>query len=405
MNIRLKSLAAPAALLLSALAAFSQQKVPFANGIPVAPTGLSGKKLPAMPVTYQTAEGMNIRVSAVTTELEYPFGLAFLPDRSILVTERSGKLRIVRDGKLDPKPVAGGPLGYGTGDSGMPGAVHGYMDVVLHPQFATNHWIYLSYTKPLSVEKHVAAVARATWDGKALTQLKDIIVTDGAGPTRLVFGRDNMLYLSVSGDSPQTLKSEGGKVLRINDDGSIPKDNPFVGRADAKPEIFTYGHRNSLGLAMHPGTGEIWQNENGPNGGDEINILHSGLNYGWPAVSYGRTYQGAWQSERAGHAGYEPPVVYWMPAIGVSGMTFYTGDRLAKWKGDVFVGALRTGEIPGTGHLERILFNEKMEELRREYLLTDLGQRIRDVRQGPDGCLYVLTDEKQGALLKIDLAQ
>jgi glucose/arabinose dehydrogenase len=225
-----------------------------------------------------------------------------------------------------------------------------------------------------------------------------------------VFGRDNTLYLTTStngpGDDPQSLSTQGGKVLRIRDDGSIPPDNPFVKIAGARPEIFTLGHRSALGLALHPGTGEIWQNENGPNGGDEINILHAGLNYGWPLVSLGRTYQGPWQASKAPtHAGFEPPVVYWTPAIAVSGMTFYTGEKLPKWKGDVFVGSMRTGEIPGTGHLERILFNEKMEELRREALLTDLRQRIRDVRQGPDGLLYVLTDEKEGAVLKIEPAQ
>jgi glucose/arabinose dehydrogenase len=164
------------------------------------------------------------------------------------------------------------------------------------------------------------------------------------------------------------------------------------------------GHRSSLGLAAHPGTGEMWQHENGPNGGDEINILKAGANYGWPYVSYGRTYPGPWQAERPGHAVFEPPIVFWMPSIAASGMTFYTGDRFPKWKGDVFVGALRTGEIPGTGHIERILFNEKMEELRRESLLVELRQRVRDIRQGPDGLLYVLTDEKQGALLRIEPA-
>jgi glucose/arabinose dehydrogenase len=194
-------------------------------------------------------------------------------------------------------------------------------------------------------------------------------------------------------------------VLRIRDDGSIPADNPFVKQAGAKPEIYTLGHRNSLGLAMHPGTGEIWQNENGPNGGDEINILRPSANYGWPVVSLGRTYTGPWQSKAPTHAGFEPPVVYWTPAIAVSGMTFYTGDKFPKWKGDVFVGSLRTGEIPGTGHVERILFNEKMEELRRESLLVELRQRIRDIRQGPDGLLYVLTDEKEGAVLKIEPVQ
>jgi glucose/arabinose dehydrogenase len=394
--------AAALALLLAATTGSGQQKVPFQNGIPVAPTGLAGRKLPNMPMVLDTAEGQKIKVTAVTRALEYPFSIAFLPDGAMLVTERASRLRVIRNGVLDPKPVAGGPAAYSAGDSGLPGAIHGYMDVVLHPNFAQNRWIYLSYTKPLDDKNRVAAVARARWDGTKLTELKDIFVTQGSGPTRLAFGRDNTLYVTVSGMDPQDPKTHGGKVLRLRDDGSIPPDNPFVGRADAKPEVYTLGHRNSLGLAMHPGTGEMWQNENGPNGGDEINVLKPGKNYGWPIVSLGRDYKGPWQSERPGHAGFEPPVVYWMPAIAVSGMTFYTGDKFPKWKGDVFVGSLRTGEIPGTGHLERILFNEKMEELRREALLRELGQRIRDVRQGPDGLLYLLTDEKEGAVLRIE---
>jgi glucose/arabinose dehydrogenase len=212
--------------------------------------------------------------------------------------------------------------------------------------------------------------------------------------------------MTTTGNNPQDPNTQGGKVLRFNDDGSIPKDNPFVGKPGYRPEVYTLGHRSSLGLAVHPRTGEMWLNENGPNGGDEINILKPGANYGWPIVSYGRTYPGPWQSgDRATHEGFEPPVVYWMPAIAVSGMAFYTGDRFPKWKGDVFVGSLRTGEIPGTGHLERILFNEKMQELRREALLRELRQRIREVRQGPDGLLYLLTDEKVGAVLRIEPAE
>lgn len=400
----LSLLAAPLAFVLLTTAGRGQQTVPFKGGIPVAPSGLAGKKLPAQPVVYDTAEGQKIRVSAIKG-LETPFGIAFLPGGDILVTERAARLRLIRKGVLDPKPVPGGPVGYGTGESGLPGAVHGYMDVVLHPAFAQNKWIYLSYTKTLAGDKRVAAIARATWDGNKLTELKDIFVTEGSGPTRMVFGRDNTLYIGVSGDDPQSLKTQGGKILRIRDDGSIPPDNPFVKQAGAKPEIFTLGHRNTLGLALHPGTGEIWQNENGPNGGDEINVLRAGANYGWPLVSLGRTYTGPWQAKAPTHAGFEPPVVYWTPAIAVSGMTFYTGDKFPKWKGDVFVGSLRTGEIPGTGHVDRILFNEKMEELRRESLLTDLHQRIRDIRQGLDGLLYVLTDEKDGAVLKIEPAQ
>ena len=405
--MRTKSQAGLAMLAFIAIA-WGQQKVPFQNGIPVAPRGLAGRPLPDMPMQFDTAEGQRIRVVAVTKALEYPWSATFLPDGAMLVTERAGRLRIIRNGVLDPKPVAGGPVGYFAGDSGMPGAVHGYMDVALHPKFADNHLIYLTYTKPLDEKRRVAALARGRWENGALADMKDIFVADGSGPSRIAFGRDGTIFMSVSGSNPQDSQNpncDGGKVLRLNDDGSIPKDNPFVGQAGHKPEVYTLGHRNSLGLALHPGTGEMWQNENGPNGGDEINILKPAKNYGWPLVSLGRAYPGPWQSERPTHEGFEPPVVYWMPAIALSGMTFYTGDRFPKWKGDVFVGSLRTGEIPGTGHLERILFNEKMEELRRESLLVELRQRIRDVRQGPDGLLYVLTDEKPGAVLRIEPAQ
>jgi glucose/arabinose dehydrogenase len=384
---------------------FGQQKVPFENGIPVAPKGLAGRKLPKMPMEFDTGEGMRIRVVAVTRADEYPWSIAFLPDGSMLVTERMGRLRIIRNGVLDPKPVAGGPVAYGAGESGLPGTVHGYMDIALHPKFAENHFVYLSYTKPLDEKKRTTALARGRWDGHALTEVRDIFVLDQAGTSRIAFGRDGKLYMTTTGRDPQDPNTQGGKVLRLNDDGSIPQDNPFAGKPGHKPEVYTLGHRSSLGLAVHPGTGEMWLNENGPNGGDEINILKPGANYGWPVVSYGRDYPGPWHTAPPGHAGFEPPVVYWMPAIAVSGMAFYTGDKLPKWKGDVFVGSLRTGEIPGTGHLERILFNEKMEELRRESLLTELRQRIRDVRQGPDGFLYLLTDEKEGAVLRIEPAQ
>jgi len=382
-----------------------QQKVPFQNGIPVAPRGLEKRPLPDKPMVFDTAEGQKIRVVVVTKELEYPWSAAFLPDGSMLVTERAGRLRIIRNGVLDPMPIPGGPVAYFAGDSGMPGAVHGYMDIALHPQFAQNHFLYLTYTKPLDEKRRTTALARGRWDGHGLTDVRDIFVLDEAGTSRIAFGHDGMIYMTTTGRDPQDPNTQGGKVLRLRDDGSIPPDNPFVGQAGHKPEVYTLGHRSSLGLAMHPGTGEMWQNENGPNGGDEINILKPGRNYGWPIVSYGRTYPGPWQSGTPRHDGFEPPVVYWMPAIAVSGMVFYTGDKFPKWRGDIFVGSLRTGEIPGTGHIERILFNEKMEELRREALLRELRQRIRDVRQGPDGLLYLLTDEKPGAVLRIEPAE
>jgi len=388
--------------LLSAAAAFGQHDVPFERGIPVAPKGLAHRKLPQLPIEYDTAEGQRIRVSAVTRDLEYPYSLAFLPDSGMLVTERAGRLRLIRNGVLDPKPIAGGPASYWAGESGEPGAVHGYMDIALHPRFAQNGFIYLTYTKPVDATKRVTALARGHWDGHALTDVRDIFVLDQGSTSQIAFGRDGMIYMTTTGNDPQDPKTLGGKVLRLKDDGTIPSDNPFVGQAGKRGEVYTLGHRSALGLAMHPGTGEMWETENGPNGGDEINILKPGRNYGWPVVSYGRDYPGPWHNSPPGHVGFEAPVVIWNPAIAVSGIAFYTGDKLPKWKGDVFVGALRTGEIPGTGHLERILFNTKMEELRRESLLTDLRQRMRAVREGPDGLIYVLTDEKQGALLKIE---
>jgi aldose sugar dehydrogenase len=400
-------LAAGLAVCAGSATALGQHAVPFDGGIPVAPKGLAKRSLPARPVEYDTAEGQKIRVVVVTKALEYPWALAFLPDGGMLITERAGRLRIVRNGVLDPQPIAGAPASYWAGESGLPGAVHGYMDIALHPKFAENKLIYLSYTKPLDDKRRTVAVARGRWDGRALTEVKDVFVADAAGTSRIAFARDGTLLVSttgVAGNDAQDPNSQGGKVLRLRDDGTVPPDNPFVGKAGHKPEVYTLGHRSALGLAMHPGTGEMWLNENGPNGGDEINILKPGRNYGWPLVSYGRNYTGPWQSEIPGHVGFEPPLAYWMPSIAVSGMAFYTGNKLAQWKGDVFVGSLRTGEIPGTGHLERILFNEKMEELRRETLLTDLRQRIREVRQGPDEFLYLLTDEKEGALLRIEPA-
>jgi glucose/arabinose dehydrogenase len=320
----------------------------------------------------------------------------------MLVTERDGRLRVIRNGVVDPQPVDGVPAVRRAGLVGL-------MDIALHPQFASNGFVYLSYAKPLGEKETSVAIARGRWNGSALTDVKDIFVAPAGvgGPARLAFGRDTTLYVTtgaVGGNAAQDPNSLAGKVLRLRDDGTVPPDNPFVGKAGHRPEVYTLGHRSSLGLAMNPNTGEIWQNENGPNGGDEINILKPGANYGWPIVSLGRTYPGPWQSPQFSKEGIEPPLVYWTPSIAVSGMAFYTGDRLPKWKGDVFVGALREGEIPGTGHLERILFNEKLEELRRESLVQPLRQRIRDVRQGPDGLLYLLTDEDDGAILRIEPA-
>jgi glucose/arabinose dehydrogenase len=280
-------------------------------------------------------------------------------------------------------------------------------DIALHPDFVRNRYVYLTYNKPAPEGGGVLGIARGKWDGRALVEVTDIFVAESGtgGVSRIAFGpNDGMLYVTTTGSDPQDPNTHGGKTLRLTDEGGIPDDNPFVGVVNHKPEVYTLGHRSTLGLAFHPGSGDLWQNENGPNGGDEINVLKPGANYGWPLVSLGRAYPGPRQSQSFSREGFEDPLVYWTPSIAVSGMTFYTGDKLQKWKGDVFVGGLRVGEVPGTGHLERILFNEKMEELRRESLLVDLRQRIRDVRMGPDEFLYVLTDENDGAILRIEPA-
>jgi glucose/arabinose dehydrogenase len=408
-RIRLASLGiALAATAGTAPSAWAQRAVPFQSGIPVAPQGLANKSLAAGPFTYATGEGQDIRVVVVTKELSFPFSMAFLPDGTLLVTERKGDIRVIKNGKLDPKPVTG-PTAFSTGESGLPGAVHGYMDLVLHPQFAQNQQLFLSYTKKTGNTQTVA-VAKMRWTGTGVTDVKDVWESDDTtgGATPIAFGKDRMLYIATSGGDAQDHNTTAGKVLRIKDDGSVPSDNPFVGQPGWNPAIYSLGHRSSLGLAVHPVTGDLWQSENGPNGGDELNIIRAGKNYGWPLVSYGRTYPGPWQTQTKTmptHEGYEAPVVYWTPAIAISGFTFYTGDKLAKWTGDLFAGSLRTGEIPGTGHLDRVLFNEKMEELRRESLLNDLRQRVRDVKQGTDGLLYVATDEDEGAVLRIEPAK
>jgi len=380
----------------------AQQEVPMRNNTPVAPQGIKIPPLPEAPVRYETAEGQTIRVSVLARGFTNGWSMAFVSDDTILVAERGGQIKAVRNGVVDPQPVTGAPAARGQGLSGM--------DLALHPNFERNHAVYISYTKPLDEKRTTLAVARAVWDGKGLSEATDIFVGEGGGGGPIVFGGDGMLYVASGGgggggvpNATQLLNNIGGKILRLTDTGSVPKDNPFVGRADARPEIFTMGHRNTLRMAMHPATGAIWQVENGPNGGDEANILVPGANYGWPIVSLGRTYAGPWQGPFS-KEGFRDATVLWIPSIAVSSIAFYTGDRLPKWKGDVFVGGMRYGEIPGTGQLHRILINKNLEELRREPLLVDLRRRIRDVKQGRDGLLYVLTDGEEGAILKIEPA-
>ena len=393
MNFRVSLLAAALFLLSMSPVGHAEQQPEI--GVPVPPLGDG-------PWVFDTAEQHKIRVSVVAKGLSHPWAITFLPNDDMLVTERAGRLRLVRDGMLDPHDISGVPTVRTDGNGGL-------MDVAVHPQFDENRLVYLTYTKPVGGGKGAPALARGRLEAGTLVDVRDLIVTEAYEGNsglngRVVFGRDGKVYMSTGGrvtDVSQNPMSLRGKVLRLNDDGTVPDDNPFVKHDDHRPEIYSFGHRNTLGLILHPVTGEIWQHENGPNGGDEINIVLAGRNYGWPVVSFGRDYSGARLYEPT-RDGMETPLVVWLPAIAAAGMAVYTGDQFPAWKGNVFVGSLREGGIPGTGHLERIVFNEKTEELRRETMLTELRQRIREVRQGPDGLLYVLTDADDGALLKIE---
>jgi aldose sugar dehydrogenase len=363
-------------------------------------------ELPGRSIDLESAEERKLRVVVVARHLQQPWSVAFLPDGSMLVTERVGRLRLVREDKLVDDAIAGVPRVH----TGGPRGLEGLMDVVLHPQFDQNRWVYLTYHKPTGNGKGATTLARGTWNGDALLNVVDIFES-GATETeasRLTFGRDGMIYMSISAPgSPDVERAQdpgdyAGKIVRLHDDGTIPRDNPFVGRAGYQPGIFTLGHRNGHGLAVNPETGEVWQSEQGPSGGDEVNVLRAGRNYGWPFVSFGRHYSGSRISSRPSREGMEDPAIVWLPSIGATGMTFYTGDRFPRWKRNAFVAGLREGGVPRTGQIQRIVFNEQWQELRREPLLMELKQRLRDVRQGPDGLLYVLTAEEEGALLRIE---
>jgi aldose sugar dehydrogenase len=374
--------------------------------------------------TFDTAEQHKIRVVVVAKGLKHPFSLALLPSGDALVSERGGPMRLVRNvggsgaggaplSGLDAEPIVGLPASPAYRNGGL-------HDIVLHPQFARNQLVYFTFNepgkagdptaKPPTHQESILAVFRARFAGHALTHVERIFSAGESGYTggsRLAFGKDGSLYLTTGApftDQAQRLDSVYGKVLRLTADGKVPADNPFVGRSDARPEVFSYGHRDHLGLTVQPETGVVLNAEHGPNGGDEVNLILPGRNYGWPKVSFGRSYEGPRISESPVAEGVEQPIIVWLPSIAPSGLTFYSGERFPAWKGNLFIGSSRRGEVPRTGGLERVVFNDKLEDLRRETLLTDLHQRIRDVRQGADGMLYVITDEDDGAVLRIEPA-
>jgi glucose/arabinose dehydrogenase len=359
---------------------------------------------PPLPQTFFSGE-TPIRVVPVARGLSHPWSLAFLPDGSMLVTEREGRLRIIRNGVLDPTPVSGVPRVFAR-------VLGGLLDVALHPQFAQNRIVYLSYSKAGENTLSTTALARGRFDGTALTDVKEVFVANTWSKSntnyggRIAFDREGFLYLTIGErqeqQRAQDTNDHGGKVVRLRDDGSVPPDNPFVGRAGYRPEVYTLGHRSPQGLAMNPATGALWENEHGPLGGDELNVLQPGRNYGWPLFTFGTDYDGSKVSSASAAGDFEAPFAYWVPSIAISGLTFYTGDRFPQWKGNVFVGAMFAGRSRGTGHIQRIVINEAGRPINREPLLTELRQRIRDVRQGPDGLLYLLTDEDDGMVLRLE---
>jgi glucose/arabinose dehydrogenase len=349
--------------------------------------------------TFNAKGGVKFRLVEVAGGFANPWALAFLPGGDMLVTERPGRLRLIRGGSLEREPVAGTPKVAARGQGGL-------LDVVLHPDFARNRLLYLSYAGDGDGGAGTE-VMRARLGEDRLEEGKVIFRVDpktGGGNhygSRMLFAPDGTLYISTGDrftyrDQAQNLGNHLGKIIRVTEDGGVPDDNPFKGRAGAKPEVFSYGHRNTQGLALRPGTSQIWQHEHGARGGDELNLLKPGANYGWPKITHGVDYSGAIISDKKEAPGMEQPVVQWTPSIAPSGIAFYQGDRIPAWKGDLFVGAL------ALTHLRRIrLSGDRVTE--QEVLLDDLGERIRDVRSGPDGFLYIVTDHpRNGRVLRLE---
>ena len=335
----------------------------------------------------------------LTGGLEHPWGLAFLPDGRMLVTERPGRLRIVADGVLEPEPVAGVPEVWADGQGGL-------LDVALHPGFAENGLVYLSYASADDDGDAATAVARGRLVGTRLEDVEEIYVAlprDDGGRhfgSRLLFA-DGYLFVTAGErgepDRAQDVGDPAGSVIRLHDDGRVPADNPFRSTAGARPELWSIGHRNPQGMALHPATGRIYAIEHGPKGGDELNLIEPGVNYGWPVITYGKSYIGFSIGEGTHKEGMAQPLHYWVPSISPSGLTIYDAERFPAWRGSVFAGAL-SGQL-----LVRLELDDGAVTV-EERMLEDLEERIRDVRQGPDGLIYLLTDHPDGMLLRLEPA-
>jgi aldose sugar dehydrogenase len=401
--VRVALIALPVAAVVGGLATVvgSAQDNPAAGQRPAAYVrpARGGFSLPALPAVFETSQ-QKIRVSVVARGLDRPWSLLILPDGDMLVSLRnSGEVRAIRKGVLDPKPVAGLP------------AMSRMFDLVMHPKFAENKWIYFGYAKPLGDGKTAMVMARGSYDGSSFSDVRDLYVSPPtpAGGSRMAFAPDGTIYMTISGaaggPAPRSLDAVAGKVIRLRDDGTVPPDNPFVGKAGARPEIYSLGHRDQFGIAPHPVTGQMFHVELGPYGGDKVNILKPGADYGWPDYGYGRNNDSSPMGNAANTPGIEPALLVWLPGITPSGLLFYTGDKFPAWKGNMMVCSTVRGRVNGATGIERVVFNDKMWETRRETFLTELKQRMRDIRQGPDGLIYLLTEEVDGAVFKVEPAQ
>jgi len=341
------------------------------------------------------------KVTEIAKGLDHPWSMAFLPDGSMLVTERAGRLRLIKEGALQAQAIGGVPAVHTGSQAGL-------FDIVLHPNFAQNNIVYLTYAAGTDAANGTQ-VARARFDGSALQDLQVIFKaaplkdTNNHFGARMAFLPDGTFALTLGDgfeyrEKAQDLSSDLGKIVRLNDDGSVPKDNPFAGQAGVRPEILSLGHRNEQGLAFDAQTGRLYETEHGPRGGDELNIIEPRKNYGWPIITYGMDYSGAFVSPYTERPGMEQPVVQWTPSIAPSGLAVYRGDKFPAWQGDLFVGAL------AFKHLRRVDLDEGGHVAGQEELLNDVGARIRDVRAAPDGYLYVTTDDEAGRVLRIEPA-
>ena len=354
---------------------------------------------PALATEVFQSQHYKLRVVTLARGLDHPWSLAFLPTGGMIVTERGGALRLVSQKGVVSEPLKDVPEVYDNGQGGM-------LDVIVDPDFAKNSLIYFSFAEP-GKGGGGTAVAQAKLKLKT-NQLRDVKIifrqvpkSDGGRHfgSRLVLSRDKKLFITIGErgerNRTQDFSINRGQVIRLNTDGSIPKDNPFVGRDGYRPEVWSVGHRNPQGAALHPETGKLWIHEHGAQGGDEINVPRPGKNYGWPIIAYGEHYSGGKIGEGTHKPGLEQPIYFWDPSIAPSGMAFYTGDKFAKWKGNLFVGALKFRLLS-----RLILKGQKI--VREERILADLDERIRDVRQGPDGYIYLLTDSDEGRILRIE---